>query len=605
VKNKLAQTGVDAPLQIPLVLAADLAPSLAPLPTEIREQLERILASSEFSVPDRGKKFLSYLVEETLAGRAERIKAYTVAIEVFSRNGSFDAQNDPVVRIEAGRIRRALERYYLVAGQADPILIGIPKGAYVPHFERRKPVDDAAPMERVEASPAPEPPKPEVRRAVWYVAALCVMALLAAGAVAVQIWSRSPQQPFVYNEYAPKVIVRPFDNLGGDETSSTYSRGLTAEIVGQLAKFKDIIVITGDAEQVDGQRSSTETERRFELSGWVRTSGNNLRFIVNLLDRANGQVLWTRAYESEINVGNLVDFQKGVAAQVATELGQAYGVIIRAHSQMLDQYPPEDVEAYACTLSFFDYRQYLDPKMHAIVRDCLQRSVARYPEFAAAWALLALVLLDEERFGYNHFPDDQAVLERALVAARTAISIDPNNVRAQQALMGIYFFMGNVDMSLSIGRNALTLNPNDMELTGEFGVRLAVSGSWQEGANLIERALVNNPSNTNYYLTVQAFAAYMLRDYEHAADLVRRVRNVGNPLLHLIAAAIHAERGDMPAARAAADRYEALGSGFLERIDREMEKRNLREPDKAHFVDGLRKAGLPVKSAYLSSGAPH
>ncbi len=170
--------------------------------------------------------------------------------------------------------------------------------------------------------------------------------------------------------------------------------------------------------------------------------------------------------------------------------------------------------------------------------------------------------------------------------------------------MGIYFSMGNVEMGLTTGRNALALNPNDMELTGEFGVRLAVSGSWEEGAKLIERALVNNPSNTNYYLTVQAFAAYMLHDYDTAANLIGRVRNVGNPLLHLIAAAIHAERDDMPAARQAADRYRALGSGFLDRIDREMEKRNLRVPDMEHFVDGLRKAGLPVKSVYLSRDKP-
>ena len=78
---------------------------------EIRGQVGRILGSIEFKVPDRTRKFLKYVVDESLAGHANRIKAYSIAIEVFGRNESFDAQQDPVVRTEAGRLRLALERY--------------------------------------------------------------------------------------------------------------------------------------------------------------------------------------------------------------------------------------------------------------------------------------------------------------------------------------------------------------------------------------------------------------------------------------------------------------------------------------------------------------
>jgi hypothetical protein len=88
-------------------------------------------------VPERNRKFLSYVVEEVLAGRADRIKAYSIAIEVFGRDASFDPQSDPVVRIEAGHVRRELERYYLTGGQRDPLLISIPTGGYVPTFTNR------------------------------------------------------------------------------------------------------------------------------------------------------------------------------------------------------------------------------------------------------------------------------------------------------------------------------------------------------------------------------------------------------------------------------------------------------------------------------------
>jgi adenylate cyclase len=101
-------------------------PRPPPAPDEIRAQLARIIAGAAFEVSERARAFLRYVVEETLAGRTDRLKAYTIGVAVFERDEGFDSQADPVVRIEAGRLRRALERYYLVAGQGDPVLIEIP-----------------------------------------------------------------------------------------------------------------------------------------------------------------------------------------------------------------------------------------------------------------------------------------------------------------------------------------------------------------------------------------------------------------------------------------------------------------------------------------------
>jgi hypothetical protein len=71
---------------------------------------------------------VSYIINETLAGRSDRLKAYSIALEVFGRESSLDAQKDPVAACAA------LERYYLVAGQNDPVVIAVPKGGYVPVF---------------------------------------------------------------------------------------------------------------------------------------------------------------------------------------------------------------------------------------------------------------------------------------------------------------------------------------------------------------------------------------------------------------------------------------------------------------------------------------
>ena len=111
---------------------------------ECSSQLARILQSADFEATARGHKFLSYVVDEELSGRGDRIKAYSIAVEVFGRDASFDPQTDPIVRIEAGHLRRSLERYYLTSGQSDPILITIPKGGYVPTFTPRSDGPDDA-----------------------------------------------------------------------------------------------------------------------------------------------------------------------------------------------------------------------------------------------------------------------------------------------------------------------------------------------------------------------------------------------------------------------------------------------------------------------------
>lgn len=117
---------------------SDFPANDAPGAHEVRQQLARILAGAAFRDSLRLTRFLAFIVEATLAGHSERIKAYTVAVEALSRNSDFDPQTNPIVRVEAGRLRSALARYYAEAGRNDPLAIELPRGAYVPVFRRRR-----------------------------------------------------------------------------------------------------------------------------------------------------------------------------------------------------------------------------------------------------------------------------------------------------------------------------------------------------------------------------------------------------------------------------------------------------------------------------------
>ena len=104
------------------------------LAEQVHTELHRIMDSAHFDASERNRRFLGYVVEETLMGRGERIKAYTIATMVFGRDDGFDPTLDPVVRMEARRLRRSLERFYLFEGEEGAIRIALPKGGYVPQF---------------------------------------------------------------------------------------------------------------------------------------------------------------------------------------------------------------------------------------------------------------------------------------------------------------------------------------------------------------------------------------------------------------------------------------------------------------------------------------
>src|SRR5215469_17215068 len=104
----------------------------------VRAQVERILASAAFAGAERASGFLRYIVERKLEGHVGDIKEYVIAVEVLGRPPSFDSKADPIVRVEAARLRDRLSAYYEAEGGADPVLISLPKGRYVPEFVERR-----------------------------------------------------------------------------------------------------------------------------------------------------------------------------------------------------------------------------------------------------------------------------------------------------------------------------------------------------------------------------------------------------------------------------------------------------------------------------------
>lgn len=141
-----SRSGLSLPVQTERIPAKSrTVPALdgaAPEEGEIRSQLQRILRSRDFVASLRNRRFLEHVVENTLRGR--RVKGHEIGTKVFGRGTEFNATTDPIVRIEAGKLRRDLEMYYLKGGRVDGVHIVLAKGAYRAVFSYRQPPNDEA-----------------------------------------------------------------------------------------------------------------------------------------------------------------------------------------------------------------------------------------------------------------------------------------------------------------------------------------------------------------------------------------------------------------------------------------------------------------------------
>ena len=144
-----------------------------PSTSEARAALERILASRCFQQAGRASDFLRFVVEQTLAGGGQRLKGYTIGVEVFGRPADFDAQSDALVRVEAGRLRRRLVEYYASEGIADPVRIRLPRGTYAVDYHYACAAEQAP-------KPAPAPEEGTLGSQPWRYAALALAALFVA-----------------------------------------------------------------------------------------------------------------------------------------------------------------------------------------------------------------------------------------------------------------------------------------------------------------------------------------------------------------------------------------------------------------------------------------
>jgi adenylate cyclase len=442
----------------------------------VRDQLEKILSSSKFQASRKQQKFLSYVVEETLQGRSADLKAYTIALNVYGRDESFDPQTDPIVRVEAGRLRRALDQYYATEGKRDELIIHIPKGGYRPIFIRSE-------AQGLVESPAER---------------------------AAQTNGESPKH---------SLAVLPLKNLSDDGARDYFAEGLTAELTSELARYQDISVIASQSslqfkdKDKSYQHIGNKIGARFLLEGTIRTNRDEFKTALHLIDSETAEQVWHKDFKGVFEPKNLILMQEEIAQSVIGCIADQFGALARVLSREARKSIPTSLHSYDAVLRFHQFEQTLTKEAFNSAFSSLETAVASDPDYGLAWSTLAHLLAD------NHalmFREIESSLDKAERFAKKGVALIPENQFAHDALALVYFHRGNKELFLRHAEEAILLNPKAPYIVGVAGWHMMLLGEWERGRALLHIGMRLNPLHPTWFYLAPFAYHYHRGAYEQA-----------------------------------------------------------------------------------------
>jgi adenylate cyclase len=421
-------------------------PARSPGLRVLRRQVEQILSSPDFDGSRRSKEFLRFIVEETLAGRREELTQAAIATGVFGRRDDFDAVVDPIVRIQAGRLRRSLERYYLLSGKHDPVRIALPRGTYVPTFNSREEGEPA----RIELLPKTGVP------------------------------SVLPPEEW------PTVVVTIFET-GAATTLAEAATRLNEEIVLELGRHGGVRPLL-QSDRNDQGRS--QPRARFSVEGRLTAESDDLRVTARLVDHATGEQVWGDEYHTGPGTargnGPLADIGRVIAARV----GADEGMIVQLLAAERRKQKPDAVTPYGAMLLSYEFFLTRDPQKLSAALKALHHVAETEPDRAAVWTRLARLYFANHAFEVTPI---STPIEHAITFGYHGVRLDPTSRIGRCILAAALLVKGELASARDQLEQALRLSPDSLVYLEIIGMFLTLLGDEARGTALIRTATHRNP----------------------------------------------------------------------------------------------------------------
>lgn len=442
----------------------------------VREQLARIVNNATFVSSARLCRFLTHIVNRTIDGELDKIKEFSIAMEVFDRTSDYDPNIDAIVRVEARRLRAKLKAYYEQGpGTVDPVLIALRPGSYVPIFRR------------LDSSP---PSRPQEIGAI-------------------PMWRAS-------------IAVLPFVNMSPETEQDYFCDGISEEIINSLTRISGLSVIARtsafqfkgvpiDIREV-GQRLGAD----LVIEGSVRKAGEQLRITAQAIQTETGHHLWSETFRRELR--DVFTIQEEIAESVAR--------LLQLHM------PADKAPARSCTRNLDAYTKYLraifliyqqSPETLRAALQQLRALVVAYPDYALAHSGIASANAFLSIFGVVSGRD---VYPEVKASAELAYALDPELGETCTMLAAVRsLFEHRWDEAEKLCERALTLQPGQARPYMLRGMTLLYQGNIKEAESSLLRSTELDPLSAGDCARM-AYVQYLKGDYPSAADHLQQAFDV-------------------------------------------------------------------------------
>jgi tetratricopeptide (TPR) repeat protein len=411
---------------------------------EIKSELDRILRSRAFIQSHRIRRFLQFIVEESLLGQPHRLKEYLIGLEVFDRREVFDPRVDSIVRVEARRLRNKLEEYYRTEGQEDPVRVLLRKGSYVPIFEYRHTGASAA--------------TPSQRRVIEMGPFALLQPTAGSEAIAEEIQRRLTH--VLIKEGYFQVIAKPRPNATSEIPAETQSNGINGN---------------GHAAVVAGPD--------YALQGSIEFHPGGFHLILQLIQSADGSYVWSEAADYPLDdLAPVEQLAQLLLRELAAFPNESLARRQTSHQDSRDLY-----------LQGRYYWKLGTPDTIRASVSCFTQAVESDGNYAAAWAALAEALTVSSMFGFLAPNETGGRMKEAALKALSLNSILPETHIALGSVLSI------LDWDWEAGerelQKSIQLDSHDPIGHIAYGIQLACRGLFDRAVVEVERALELDPAS--------------------------------------------------------------------------------------------------------------
>lgn len=437
---------------------------------EILEELLLVLSTPVFQNSPLLTRFLGFVVHETLSGRENQIKEYTIATNVLGRTSEFSLGNDASVRVHAMRLRKALGDYYESPPKGSKVMIELPKGSYRPQFHRSENL---------------------------------------------YINRRGDAQN---SELSEVICVVPFSGLVNDTAPSFSTAGFCQYLSEQLTRFQDISVVSSQSAMDylanGGQLANLNRDLGVGcyLTGSIEFTELRIVVSVQLYDARDSQLIWSHDCSREIHEHSYVDIVEDISKTIISSIAGYSGY---AHQRLFQRKDVPRLTGNAANAIFWFYHyqaRHSEELFHECVKQ-IESSLKVDDSFALSWAVLANLYCDGLIYNYDIGRNPLKLAEKCV---RKAISLDPECQHAYLSGGWLNIIRQEWDDAIMYLDKMLELNPNSSFFISTYSLGMSFIGKYDLGLRYWEEALKLNPLPYWWLSLPKVFLALKHRRYEEA-----------------------------------------------------------------------------------------